>query len=298
MRFVPLQSGVILTALLFLTSCENLGLDPSGKLACAQGFPKCPTGLSCLAGRCWRPGTFDGAIEDKPTQTSDAQVLDAERSIDGTASDLSAPDGNRLNGATCSSSTDCMSGHCEPTTTGAATKVCCEGACSGSCVDGCAGGSCKFKQFRMACGEIDNAYFGPRYYLCDGNGNCNPPTFHCGAGSVCPATPDVACCGDLNNNDLPACVASSACGQGAANFEQSCKATIDCPLGTFCCVMQNPDLQITACAANCQTYAPAGFDPTNYAHGQACDYLRDSSCPAGQQCGAADPSTGVSLCGP
>jgi hypothetical protein len=106
----------------------------------------------------------------------------------------------------------------------------------------------------------------------------------------------VACCGDPNNNLHPACVAPTICGQGGANFEQSCNATIDCPLGTFCCVMQNPDLQITACAPNCQAYAPVGFDPTNYAHGQACDYVRDASCPAGQHCGAADPFLGVSQC--
>ncbi len=196
----------------------------------------------------------------------------------------------------CSSDTECGSGHCAPTSTGGATKVCCDSACSGSCNNGCAGGTCQHENVRTACGEIDNSYYGPRYYLCDGNGNCNPPAFPCGGGSACAARSDVACCGDPNNNLQPACIAPAACDQGAANFEQSCQATIDCPLGTFCCVIENPDLEITACAANCQTYAPTGFDPAAYAHAQACDYVRDSSCPNGQHCLSSNPF-GISKCG-
>jgi hypothetical protein len=196
----------------------------------------------------------------------------------------------------CSSDAECGTGHCAATAAGAATKVCCDSDCSGSCNDGCAGGTCQHKAFRTACDEIDNSYYAPRYYLCDGNGNCNPPAFPCGGGDACAASNNVACCGDPTNNLQPACIAPTMCGQGAGNFEQSCNATIDCPLGTYCCFIQNPDLQITACAANCQIYAPAGFDSAAYAHGQACDYVRDSSCPNGQHCGAAS-SLGTSACG-
>jgi hypothetical protein len=183
------------------------------------------------------------------------------------------------------------------TASGASTKVCCDDTCSGSCNEGCAGGTCKHRPFRTSCGEIDNAYSGPRYYLCDGSGNCNPPAFPCGGGASCAARTDVACCSDPSNNSRPGCVAATLCGRGAANFEQSCNATVDCPLGTYCCLMQSPDLQFTACAANCQTYAPEGFDSASYAHGQACDYVRDSSCPSGQHCGGADPFLGTSMCG-
>lgn len=196
----------------------------------------------------------------------------------------------------CSADTECGSGHCAPTASGATTKVCCSTACDGPCNASCAGGTCEHKPFRTSCGEIDNNDYAPRFYLCDGNGNCNPPVFPCGTGSSCAAKSDVACCGDPNNNLRPACLPPATCAQGAGNFAQNCRATIDCPVGNFCCVIQNLDVQLTACSANCQTYAPAEWDSTAYAHGQSCDYLRDSSCPAGQHCGVANDYTGISLC--
>ena len=44
--------------------CENLGLDPSGKLACSSPPQNlCPKGFFCNAGRCWRNGTVDGLVD-------------------------------------------------------------------------------------------------------------------------------------------------------------------------------------------------------------------------------------------
>jgi hypothetical protein len=243
---------------------------------CEVGYRQCPGAQRCVrnSGCCG-----DGDCSDK-TPACVSGVCTA-----------------RSNGDSCTSDTECGSGHCAVTAGGASTKVCCDSACSGNCNDGCGAGTCKHKPFRTSCGEIDSAHSGPRYYLCDGSGNCNPPAFPCGGKEPCAATTDVACCSDPNDDYRPACVAFSLCGQGAADFEQSCNATIDCPLGTYCCLIQNPDMQITACAPNCQTYAPAGFNSASYAHGQACDYVRDSSCPSGQHCGAADSFLGTSMCG-
>jgi hypothetical protein len=139
----------------------------------------------------------------------------------------------------------------------------------------------------------------PRYYLCDGNGNCNPPSFFCnGFGNACAASKDVACCGDPSNGYTLACVTLATCAsQTSGNFEMSCGATMDCPSGTFCCAFYNPDLYITGCSANCQTFALQGFDPTSYVHRQACDTFRDTSCPAGQHC-QTDPGIGLDACGP
>jgi hypothetical protein len=93
------------------------------------------------------------------------------------------------------------------------------------------------------------------------------------------------CCGDPNNNYLLGCVTQATCAsQSVGTFEMSCDATADCPAGTFCCDIDNPDLLITGCASNCTTFAPQGFDPTSYAHHQLCDPTRDPSCPAGRTC--------------
>jgi hypothetical protein len=299
LRFVELQSGVILTALLFLTSCENLGLDPSGKLACAQGSPKCPTGLSCLAGRCWRPDAFDGAVGAKPTQAFDAQPQDAERATDGSSIDLSVPSGARSNGDNCSSSTNCMSGHCVAATASSSTKVCCDSACEGSCNDGCAGGTCQHEDFRATCGTIENSSYGPRYFLCDGEGNCNPPIFNCGTTSnACAPTSDVTCCGDpVAADGTLNCVASSACFSSGGGG-QGCKASIDCPQGTFCCLAENLNVSITGCAVNCGIFTPGGGDPSSFSHAQACDYVRDPTCPASEHCQPPNAFTGVSSCAP
>jgi hypothetical protein len=338
--------------------CEKLGLDPSGRLACSSPPQNlCPNGFSCRAERCWKNGTFDGAVDSSSQDVSmttseveDTAASDGEvdagttcgvcpsppsnghstcsdalcsitcdsgyRNCPGTAlctrtsaccTDAECPQATpacvggqckaRANNDPCSSDAECGSGYCATTAAGAATKVCCDTACSGSCNDGCAGGTCQHKKFRTACGEIDTSPYTPRYFLCDGNGNCNPPAFPCGGKSACAANKDVACCGDPNNNLQPTCVAPVVCSQGAGVFEQSCNATIDCPAGTYCCILENLDLQITGCAANCQTYAPSGFDSTAYAHSQACDYVRDPSCPNGQHCGVPS-SLGTSECGP
>ena len=308
MRSVEVRCGAVLLALLVLASCEKLGLDPSGKLACAQGWPKCPTGLSCLAGRCWRPGTFDGAIEDKPDtfdgalgdkpiQTLDARGLD-ERSTDGDSNDRTMVDGSQPNGSTCSSAIDCMSGHCVPRQPTDSIKVCCDSACEGSCVDGCTAGTCEFKQFRTSCGEIDSSPYSPRYFICDGDGNCNPPSFDCnGLGNVCAANKNVLCCSDPASGGMLGCVSTATCAdQNGGDFEMSCAASIDCPAGTFCCSEQNPDVLVTGCASNCQTFSTHGRDPTQYTHKQFCDLMRDPSCPAGKQC-QTDSLTGLGMCG-
>jgi hypothetical protein len=248
-------------------------------IACDSGYHKCFNAMGCLA----NGGTTCCSYEDCLPATPACVAGQCKP--------------RALNDA-CQGDSECGSGHCQQVKIGdASNKVCCDSVCTGTCNQGCAGGTCQHQLFRTSCGEIDNAYYGPRYFLCDGNGNCNPPAFPCGGGTGCGARTDVACCGDPLNNLTPACIAPSMCGQGGGNFEQSCQATIDCPVGTFCCVLENPDLQITACAANCQTWAPAGFDPTAYAHSQACDYVRDSSCPNGQKCGSAG-SFGISKCGP
>ncbi len=305
-----LDRCVILAALLTLVSCENLGLDPSGKLACAPGSPKCPTGLSCIAGRCWRPGTFDAAIADRPN-TFDGTVADrsiqgfdgassaeADPSTDGQPKDVAASDGSRSNGSTCSSAIGCISGHCVVTGATDSTKVCCDSPCEGGCVDGCMGGTCRFKQFRTACAEIDSSPYAPRYFICDGDGNCNPPSFNCnGLGNVCAADKDVLCCSDPTNRGQLGCVTSTVCaGQSSGDFEMSCAASIDCPAGTFCCSEQNPDVLVTGCAANCQAFSTHGRDPTQFAHNQFCDLMRDPSCPTGKRC-QTDSLTGLDMCG-
>jgi hypothetical protein len=204
----------------------------------------------------------------------------------------------RSNNDPCSSDAECGSGHCAPTTMGATSKVCCDGACSGNCNKGCAGGTCQHEPFRTTCGEIEDNPYTPRYFLCDGNGNCNPPSFKCpDVNEVCAATNNVLCCGDPNNGYNFGCITPATCAtQAVGDFEMSCTAAIDCPAGAFCCSeMDYQNVLITGCATNCQTFSTGGRDPTQYAHKQFCDFLRDTSCPAGKQC-KADPTTGFGMC--
>jgi hypothetical protein len=207
----------------------------------------------------------------------------------------------RANNDPCSSDTECGSAHCAATAAGATTKVCCDSACTGNCVNGCAGGRCQFKSFRTACGEIDNSPYTPRYFTCDGNGNCNPPAFHCNGtgGDVCAATNAVACCGDPNNGYMLACVTPATCAsQNNGDFEMSCSASIDCPVGSVCCSEENlQDVFVTGCAMSCQTFSTHGRDPTSFTHNQLCDLLRDPSCPAGKTC-QVDQVTGLGMCSP
>jgi hypothetical protein len=96
-----------------------------------------------------------------------------------------------------------------------------------------------------------------------------------------------------------ACITPATCAsQDTGDFEMSCGATIDCPVGTFCCTEQNQtSIFVSGCAANCQTFSTHGRDPTQLAHTQLCDPLRDSSCPAGKSC-QVDPITGLAMCSP
>jgi len=389
--------------------CENVGLDPSGKLACSSPQKLCPQGLSCIAGRCWKNGTYDASsaepsseevraegptpdgprvsddagsdvatVDDGSDQANAADILAEASSPEVTASDakdaapsqdVASPDVNveagptcgvcpsppsnghstctgatcgiacdstykncrgtqtcipsttccgdtdcpknmpacisgqckaRANNDACSSDTECGSGHCAATAPGAATKVCCDSDCSGSCNDGCAGGMCQHKKFRTTCGEIDNSPYTPRYFTCDGNGNCNPPSFPCNgvAGSICAANANVACCGDPNNGYALTCVTPATCAsQSSGDFEMSCGAAIDCPAGSFCCSEENlQDVFVTGCATNCQLFSTHGRDPGGFTHNQLCDPLRDSSCPVGKQC-KVDQVTGLGMCG-
>jgi hypothetical protein len=323
LKSLTLGMALAVAAFSVLASCENLGLDPSGKLACAPGPEnRCPNGFQCLAGRCWRNGAKDGSTDlsvdgsadtsmehssDIATKDASTELHDAVEAVDASADnsgDLNTSDcssgqcRNLSNGASCSTADECESGFCAAITPAGSGNVCCDSACSGSCIDGCAGGTCKFKPFRTSCGEIDSSPYSPRYFICDGDGNCDPPSFNCnGFGSVCAASQDVLCCADPTQHYMLGCVTPTTCAsQTVGDFEMSCAASIDCPASTFCCSEQNSDILVSGCAANCQTFSTHGRDPTEFTHNQLCDLMRDPSCPAGKQC-QIDSLTGLGICG-
>jgi hypothetical protein len=160
------------------------------------------------------------------------------------------------NGANCGGGEDCDSRICVKGT-------CCKTACTGACDGSCATGTCNPLPARTACGTLP----GPGgtgsdiAQICDGAGNCGPPTVQCPTGLAlvsCDLSTNV-CCYPGNSRNESCMPATNACPW----YGQNCAATADCPIGLYCCQVYLPSGNPWAvCTASANCTAQQLCDPT------------------------------------
>jgi hypothetical protein len=154
------------------------------------------------------------------------------------------------NGGNCGGTDDCNSGYC-------VTGICCNTSCTGACNGSCATGTCNPLPARTACGTIP----GPAgtgsdiAQICDGLGNCAPPTIQCPTGGAivsCDLSANLCCYASASAFDESCVPAPTPISNNTCTFGQNCAATADCPLGEYCCEVP---LASGGSWANCTTSA-------------------------------------------
>ena len=154
--------------------------------------------------------------------------------------------------------------------------------CNLNCYSSCQASTCQPKPRRTPC-TLNNSSTVPQFsnhtaaLICDGQGNCKPPTIQCpdvSAGPVsCALSPSLVCCTVI---DGVHCSDPSTCAMFP--FGYSCTRTSDCPMNQVCCSMgMNFDVW-----QQCQT-GPCPSDQTQY-----CD-------PADSPTGCVSPAVCQSL---
>jgi hypothetical protein len=312
-RCAAAVAALVLLAAVTTTGCGGLGVDPSGKLACgpAPAFA-CPSGLSCVGGKCWRGGkvvTTDAAMDtpasaDATTDGDAARADASDGTSDGTSGDgtpmdaiveMPRSDGgdtsactgatcvHRPNGQACTGIGDCTSGNC-------VDGFCCDMPCTGQC-QACdvKPGTCSPvpsmgapRNGRPACGAA------PCTGYCDGTttASCHFPANACAAQT---------CSAGVQTN-ASTCDSGGHCPAGATTTCQYlCVATAcggQCHPGTYQCT--GTTLQYCN-GGTWQTQATcSGATPKCDASQQKCvPFAIGDACTSTSQCGTNFCSWGV-----
>jgi hypothetical protein len=187
------------------------------------------------------------------------------------------------NGGKCGGASDCDSTYCVQGT-------CCNSPCTGACNGSCATGTCNPLPARTACGTIP----GPAgtgsdiAQICDGLGNCAPPTIQCPTGGAivsCDLSANLCCYASTSAFNESCSPAPTPITNNTCTFGQNCAATADCPLGEYCC--QVP-LASGGSWANCTTSA-------NCTQAQYCDVNATTSGCLQGSCHGGQPAE-LSVC--
>ncbi len=209
--------------------------------------------------------------------------------IPGTGGAAGAPP--KVLGVSCSSGTECASGHCS-------AGVCCDQACQGVCQQCSASGHCQMPQDDAACGVVScpadttcrdyatsitanrckqlgqcktaadcsfvaaattrscGLYNNDPDFLqfCDGAGNCVNHSVSCGGDGACAVGDNVCCAVGAGFSCLSATVGCQRQSGGAPpTGPYDCQRGTDCLEGSVCCGSQGVNGVSTHCSQDCSS---------------------------------------------